>query len=126
MAKQAGTVKIDTDSCAFRLFVGSLKGKSAREAYILGLKNFMEYAKLETIDDLLRLEPKALQDKIIDFVMEERRAYPMPLCTSSLPSCASSVYCRTFPPTGPRCLPLWASTKRQSVTASMQEKRFSA
>ena len=90
-AKQAGTVKIDTEPRAFRLFVGSLKGKSTRKAYVLGFKNFMEYAKLETIDDPLGLEPKAVQDRLSTLLWESARAYPMALCTSSLLPCASSV-----------------------------------
>lgn len=66
-------VYLDKDHRAYKLFVNSLRSEHTRVAYLSGLEDFMEFAKLDTLPDVLATDPKALQDLVIDFVIEERK-----------------------------------------------------
>lgn len=66
-------VNLDQNSRTYKLFVSSLRSNHTRKAYVAALVDFMEYAEISALDELLRLKPMELQEKLIDYVIERRK-----------------------------------------------------
>lgn len=66
-------VRLDKNARAYKHFVNSLRSEHTKKAYLKGLTEFMEYAKIPTLSALLKTKPRVLQDKLIDFVISERK-----------------------------------------------------
>jgi integrase len=58
-----------TSSQAYRNFVHSIKSESTKKDYLIALKYFMLYVKVENVDHLLIPDPKLIQSNIIDFIV---------------------------------------------------------
>jgi hypothetical protein len=62
---------------AFQMFMGGIKSPATKKVYEYAFKDFMQFAKAKTPEDILRKKPKVLQDIIIDYVldMKEKRKF---------------------------------------------------
>jgi hypothetical protein len=66
-------VYLDKNARAYKLFVNSLRSEHTKKAYLKGLTDFMEYAKIPTLPAFLKAKPRVLQNNLIDFVISERK-----------------------------------------------------
>jgi uncharacterized membrane protein len=60
---------------AYRNFIYSIKSKATKTAYLKALKQFMQYRKVTTVEELLRGEPRLIQSFVIEWIIDlkERR-----------------------------------------------------
>lgn len=68
-------VILQNDSRTYKLFVASLRSEHTRKTYLVAIADFMEYASISSIDELVSIEPKRLQDMLIDFTIDKRKVW---------------------------------------------------
>ena len=66
-------VNIDHNSRIFRLFISSLRSKHTKKAYVAALFDFMTFAEIATLNELIAMSRIELQEKLIDYVIERRK-----------------------------------------------------
>lgn len=54
---------------AYQNFVNSLASQESRQQYVYILKKYMEFVGVKDVDELIKQDPKVIEQQIIDFII---------------------------------------------------------